>query len=272
MIKEKLAYVSASWWTVVGLRKKNRKGFTLIELLISLALMSVIGSLAVSNLGAFSNRRILENQTEKMNSLFENTQDRAVEEENASSWGIKVTNVVSGKDYYEVFYGASYDTGTFDSIHYLPTAVELKDPSVGNNEEIVFTRGTGTTSADFIDISNSTGTDGHRITINSEGLSELITHGYSLAGYWKLDEVVGTTVSDASGALNTGTNVGATINQTGQVDQAYSFVTNDYITILDATDPTVYTIVVWVKPTDVTSVNIFNRTSVAGPTSIGRTN
>ncbi len=49
-----------------------------------------------------------------------------------------------------------------------------------------------------------------------------------LKSYYKLDETSGTTVTDSLGTNNL-TNTGATVNQTGKIGKAYSFVTDDYI-------------------------------------------
>jgi len=49
-----------------------------------------------------------------------------------------------------------------------------------------------------------------------------------IVSYYKLDETSGTTVTDSLGT-NDLTNTGATVNQTGKIGKAYSFVTDDYI-------------------------------------------
>lgn len=200
------------------------EGFSLIELLLTLAIMAVLGAVGAVNLSAFSQERALLSQGEKVVVVIRDVQDRAVAEESASAWGIKITNNASGSDQYETFYGASYAAGTVDDIFYLPTGLALAAPAAGSNTEIVFAKGTGAPNATAtIDMETATGSRSYRININAAGMVEGIKSGKNLAGYWKFDEGSGTTALDSSGYNRNGTVSGATVNQTGQVGKAYSF-------------------------------------------------
>lgn len=68
-----------------------------------------------------------------------------------------------------------------------------------------------------------------------------------LVSVWELDETSGTTAYDSHGS-NDGTITGATINQTGKIDKAYSFDGSvDYVQINSNffTDVSVFTISLW---------------------------
>jgi len=96
-----------------------------------------------------------------------------------------------------------------------------------------------------------------------------------LVGHWTFDggDMI-SNVADVSGGGNHGSlvlgasgNV-ATTTVAGKVGQALEFDgVDDYVTVLDGTDPTAYTISLWVKPTAPSSNNLIVRTSAAGPTT-----
>ena len=70
--------------------------------------------------------------------------------------------------------------------------------------------------------------------------------------HYKFNETSGTDVIDSSGNSNTGTNNGATVNQTGKINKAYSFDgSNDKVTISNSTSfdfsDEEYTISIWIK-------------------------
>ncbi|MDD5547735.1 MAG: prepilin-type N-terminal cleavage/methylation domain-containing protein [Candidatus Pacebacteria bacterium] len=73
-----------------------------------------------------------------------------------------------------------------------------------------------------------------------------------MVSYWKLDETSAGSVVDVMGA-NNGTNNGATINQTGQVEKAYSFDGgSDYISTFKFNSVN-FTVSAWVKPSSLGS-------------------
>lgn len=87
-----------------------------------------------------------------------------------------------------------------------------------------------------------------------------------LIGYWRLDETSGTSAADSSGNNKTGTVSGA-VWTAGHNGNSLDFDgTNDYLSILDAFDPTTTTISAWIKPHSVSNTNIICRTDSAGPT------
>ncbi len=76
------------------------------------------------------------------------------------------------------------------------------------------------------------------------------------SAYWPLDETSGTTVTDGSGTGNNGTNLGATIGQSGKINLSYNFNgTSAYVnagtnTSLNMSAGGAFTYAMWVKTTD----------------------
>jgi len=89
----------------------------------------------------------------------------------------------------------------------------------------------------------------------------------NLMGWWKLDETSGTTALDWSGHGHHGTFQGDPLWVDGYDGGALEFDgVDDYVEIPYTTDPTTYTITVWVKPARTGPANIVVRTSPSGPT------
>jgi len=89
-----------------------------------------------------------------------------------------------------------------------------------------------------------------------------------LVGRWTFDEGEGTTAQDSSVSNNHGTLNGDPQWVDGKIKGALEFDgADDYVDILYATDPTTYTIAVWVKPEVTNLFNIVARTSDQGPTT-----
>lgn len=111
-----------------------------------------------------------------------------------------------------------------------------------------------------------------RIGASSVDLARGSSLEQSIAGHWTFDGKDTTwtsasagTVTDVSGGGTTATLTNMSRSTSpigGMLGQGFNFDgTNDFVDAPVATDPTAYTISAWVKPTDVTSTNIFVRTT-----------
>jgi hypothetical protein len=96
--------------------------------------------------------------------------------------------------------------------------------------------------------------------------------------YWKFDDGTGINASDSSGGDQPGVlnnmeeadwdaTTKAPVTFTNSHALSFDGTTSEYVSVSDTTDPSAYTISAWVRPTDVTSVNIIARTNASGPTS-----
>lgn len=127
----------------------QNKGFTLIELLIALGITVILGGVGTANYFNFQSVQIIDGAASELAGTIRDTHQRAVSQDNSSAWGIYfVNNADETSDYYEVFYGDSYATGTVLVRTNLAAGLEFLIPISGTVEEIVFAKSTGLASTD----------------------------------------------------------------------------------------------------------------------------
>jgi prepilin-type N-terminal cleavage/methylation domain-containing protein len=141
----------------------QRQGFTLLEVLLVASLLAMIAGFSV---GIYDNygRNMELNSTGK-NIIYDLRQMRSNAASGADqrNWGIHLAN--GAQDYYELFSTPTNyaDAGkTIISAEYLPATLHFIKPAEGFNLDIVFSRITGNTTADFLTI----GSQGGSKTIN----------------------------------------------------------------------------------------------------------
>src|SRR5688572_19102288 len=79
-------------------------------------------------------------------------------------------------------------------------------------------------------------------------------------GYWTFDSTLNNAAGTNNGTFSGGTVTYAAGKVGNAIDLGGDGTINDSVEILDAVDPVAYTISAWVKPTDVISTSIINRT------------
>ena len=106
------------------------------------------------------------------------------------------------------------------------------------------------------DVVSSDGGDTYSVYEVGSKLTDNPVNDDGLVGYWKLDEGSGN-FADSSGNGNAGTEAGTlSRGQTGKVNKAVGFGTNNYITIADSSSLDItgnLTMSAWVKPVDYTN-------------------
>ena len=132
------------------LLKKNKpsKGFTMIELLIVMGITAVLGGVAMSNYFGYQSSVSVDNAASELLGTLRDAQQRAISQDEQAAWGVRITAVSGANDYYELFYGDSYATGTILSRTTLSGDLDFYAPVQGTTLEIVFTKSTGLPSND----------------------------------------------------------------------------------------------------------------------------
>ena len=119
------------------------KAFTLIELVITITVISILAAVGFANIIRYKERQDLSSATQEIVVVVRNAQDRSLSQESGSRWGAYFENPASGTDFYELFKGLSYDSGTIISRNVLPSNVQLDIPTSGSSSTIIFSPVTG---------------------------------------------------------------------------------------------------------------------------------
>ena len=128
---------------------KKNKGFTLIELLIALGITTILGAIGTSNYFSYQSVQTIEAAASELEGTIRDTHQRAVSQDNSSAWGIYFVNTADGtNDYYEVFYGDNYASGTVLTRTTLASDLEFLLPTSGISEEVLFAKSTGLSDTD----------------------------------------------------------------------------------------------------------------------------
>ncbi len=166
----------------------------------------------------------------------------------ALSW-----SAVSGATSYSIKYGTA--TGNYTLTANPGSATSFTVTGLTN----------GTTYYFVVTATNAGGTSPNS---NEKSALPTATTGNGPTAQWPLNETSGTVVTDSSGNGNTGTNVGATVGQPGQVSLSYLFNgTNNYVNLgtnssLNIAANEAFTFAAWVKTTDTYGPIISFRNSV----------
>lgn len=126
---------------------KARGGFTLIELLIAVGLLAVLATVVVPNFVNFQNQKSLDNAAFELMSYLQSAQQKSISQDGGSQWGVYLVTAASDRDFYKIFYGAYYSSGTVTDSVYLPPKIKFIDPAQGFSKEIIFSKLTGIPSA-----------------------------------------------------------------------------------------------------------------------------
>ena len=124
------------------------RGFTLIELLITIAITVAAATLGIINLVSHRQERDLVSTAQEIATVIRNAQDRSIAQEEGSRWGIYFNNPSGdNNDFYELFKGTSYATGTIVSKSVLRSNIQFDTPSSNSSSTIIFSPITGLPNA-----------------------------------------------------------------------------------------------------------------------------
>jgi len=119
------------------------RGFSLVELIISIAIVAILAGVGFISILNYKQQQALLSATQEIIAVFRNAQDRSISQESGGRWGVHFENPSSGNDFYDLFQGLSYTTGTVVSRSTLPSGVQFDNPVPGANSTIIFSPITG---------------------------------------------------------------------------------------------------------------------------------
>jgi prepilin-type N-terminal cleavage/methylation domain-containing protein len=125
-----------------------KKGFTLIEVVLSVAIMAVLGIVAVVSLTGKKSSNDLGTTVSQVTALLHEAESRSVTQVQGVSWGIHFSNATATTPFYALFF-SSYSPTTTVSYYRLPTDVAYVPSTlpVGTTLDLVFSQVSGLASA-----------------------------------------------------------------------------------------------------------------------------
>ncbi len=124
------------------------KGFTLIELLITIAITVAAATFGAMNLISHRRERDVNFTIQEIIAVLRNAQSRSIAQEEGSRWGIYFNNPSGdSNDFYELFKGVNYASGTVVSKIVLRSNIQFDIPASGSSSTLIFTPITGLPNA-----------------------------------------------------------------------------------------------------------------------------
>lgn len=118
----------------------SRSGLTLIELLVVMGIAIVMAAaIGFFPIGFFYTRS-LDDDASKIAFTLRGARDRAVVQQDAGAWGVHFVNPPTGGDYYQVFRGDTYGTGTVIEKIALNETVQFTVPPVSSTTDVLFSK------------------------------------------------------------------------------------------------------------------------------------
>ncbi|MBI5401463.1 prepilin-type N-terminal cleavage/methylation domain-containing protein [Candidatus Wolfebacteria bacterium] len=128
------------------MRDKKYRGFTLLEFLIVIGITVILGTIAGLNLYGIYTHRNLNSDIQKIVYVLRAARDNSINQEQASQWGVHFENPATSTDFYVLFRGSDYSTGTSSLRETLGLGVEFTSPSSGSSTDVIFSKLTGLSS------------------------------------------------------------------------------------------------------------------------------
>lgn len=143
----------------------------MIEFLIVVGILAGISTAIALNLVNIRSERNLDLDARKLVATLHETKNRSVTQQDSNQWGVHFENSTSSIDFYQVFYGASYASGTVVSRANLSSGVRFLTPADGMTEDVIFAKITGLPDAPkSVTIETTSGSASTTVSINAQGV------------------------------------------------------------------------------------------------------
>lgn len=114
------------------------KGFTLIELLIVIGIIAVVSVVAGFNLYNYKPYQDLDFTVKEIAAVLRNAQSRSMAQEAGGRFGVHFENSLSGENFYDLFQGNDYASGSRVARTSLRRNIQFIDPAAGSSKDIMF--------------------------------------------------------------------------------------------------------------------------------------
>lgn len=124
-------------------RDIQRAGISLVEVLIVMGIFTILAaSIRFLPIGYFYEQSLADDAA-KIAFTLRGAHDRAVTQEQQNSWGVHFVNGATGVDYYQVFSGSSFASGTVIERVNLNETIRFTTPPVASSTDVLFAKMTG---------------------------------------------------------------------------------------------------------------------------------
>lgn len=157
--------------TTYTIKRSNRAGMSLVELMIVMGVFVIlVASIRFFPVGYFYAQSLNDDVT-KISFALRGAHDRAVAQDSGTAWGVHFVNDAAGVDYYQVFKGDTFASGTAVERINLNDSVQFISPPSASSTDVMFSKMSGLpTGASSVIISLiSTPTKTRTITILGTG-------------------------------------------------------------------------------------------------------
>lgn len=121
------------------------KGVSLGELLIVIGILAILSGLAGLSFAGWQREQALRATTREITSLLALARERAVQQEQGVSWGVRFDHPLSGSPFFALFTGPAYSAP--QELHFLSGVLTFTNPSRGAIKDVLFSTRTGRPSA-----------------------------------------------------------------------------------------------------------------------------
>ena len=150
---------------------KNNGGFSLAELLVAIAIMAILATISFSNYAGFRNKHSVEAEIAKLTAIIREAMELSRSQADNSQWGVHLANPTGvGNDFYEIWKGGSYASGTVTQKVNLSNSVRFADPADNLTKDVIFGKATGLpTASSSVIVESLTGGGTGTINIDTSG-------------------------------------------------------------------------------------------------------
>lgn len=129
--------------TNYGIKNIHRAGISLIEIIVVMGIFAVLAaSLRFFPIDYFY-ARSLEDDATKIAFALRGARDRSITQESASAWGVHFENGPTGGDYFQVFKGDAFASGTVAERINLNETVQFTAPPSSSSTDVLFSKVAG---------------------------------------------------------------------------------------------------------------------------------
>lgn len=159
------------------MKLKTRKGFSIIEIVLVVAVSAILARLVFTSLFSRRSRTDLDNTTRQVAALLRDAQNRSVNQELGTIWGIRMANATNTAPFYALF-KTSYSSQNTISYYRLPNDVRYATSSVSSGQtlDVTFSQIAGLPSTsttivlELVPAGNGAATASSAVTVNARGL------------------------------------------------------------------------------------------------------